>query len=1624
MARKKLNKKLAIFGLLALAVFVLGAMFLILHLSRDPDKFIKDAEKSLQAGDYENATESYRKALARVRKDSIKLEILFKLTDIYQKADDWRNVMLCWETIVSIEPTNVEVRLQRLRYYYILANSGLGASWQVIETQATEFLDLIDKNILSENLSKWKSFDINEKPLAQRLDCYLYLLRGRAIYERIQAGQETAMETLYSKAVEDLQKAREIEPNNINVSWYLAQAVLLRGDRQALRGNTQEQEKAMSEAQAILEQTVRDAQDDVKAYTNLLSLKLVIADRKGVEEVSKLEPEFLGVTQKFGSSAEAFARLSEFYLLLGPKYISKAAEAVEKAITLDKQNILYLSAGATIYYYKYALDGRQSQEFFNKSVETAEYALKLPDAQETTGPRRWANLKNRLTLYEFLVSRYFEQIHDPKGSLSESQKAQLLAQMENGVGQIEQILGTGENIVVTKWRGMLDIARGNKTEGIRKLYGLYEQLTATGKIEGLDPQIAYVLAKEFENTNEQGSVVMFLANALSSGIARWSRPEALLEYCETLLKLGAWPLVKPNLDLYEKFFEVNQKSRTIRILADIGAGQYEEAQRLLAAEPADNPNTIKLQMALVQAKIKQVRSDLVQLDIEIYSVNQAGKEILVPKEQKDRTDLLKAELASHQDNLADLAAKLYAADVKLADETYISTICENYIFDGKYKEASAFADMSAKYMPNNVVALFYKRLTSDVTDANSFSSTRRKGVEEAVLKEVPDPFERAINLGVFYRKNNDLSKAAEQFKIAIGDYLTSEQTADKSIQNEKIIQQKKAAVDYLFNIALEQKDWQIASQIRESAKRKDIDGCEGMLYTARLAASQKDPKALEFFNDCLKKRPVFSYGYLLRSNVYAALGDEKAAIDDAQKAVLINPVDGIIAKNLVSLLYQRNMKLGKSASEEQKEQFKAALDSAMRANSGDMDLFSFYAEFISSTEPFKALSIRQYLMQSSPSIDNAVMLGRMATNIALQQKDEKTKQVLFDVALFALGQARKMDPNNKQAIQAFADYYSARGEQAKAEQVIKESNNQMILWAYYYNIGQYDQAEKILKQLYDANPKDTSVLKGLTLICEKTINKEGAQKYSGELLALDDSMENNLLQISIFFNVGLVKEAEAKLQSFREKYPDEPEAHYIEAWLLMRQGRLPKALEVASRGLEKDRNNPLMWQTRGKIYLLMGNYESAVNDFDRSKLLSNDPETRLLEAKAYLGIGRDENAITELKSVADDPALAMEARILLERVYLKLGRKDALREFYTDTVQKFPENVYWGNKAGKFSLMAGDLKTAEQLYQRAWQQSEQTGNGNRESLNGYLESLILSRQFDKLFEVAKKYINTDYAPIAYIEMADAEKRLGNKEKSIEYARLAADKAQNNEAVLYEVLKALFQIIGRDEVEKYCTDNISKNPNSIPAYLMMASMKMYNNEYDKAVQNIEKCIELAQTNPDKKQTFLINKAVILYQAYLKTTDKNYLTKTINTYESLLAELPKKSSAEILNNLAFMVAESGEKYDSALNYIKQADELKPNTPDFLDTYAYVLYKNGQYNEADEKMQAALQLFEARQMKPSWQMYERSGEIKEKIKANMQAVVSYKRALEAAGEGEMTTEDIDRIKAAIDRVSPQNN
>jgi tetratricopeptide (TPR) repeat protein len=76
--------------------------------------------------------------------------------------------------------------------------------------------------------------------------------------------------------------------------------------------------------------------------------------------------------------------------------------------------------------------------------------------------------------------------------------------------------------------------------------------------------------------------------------------------------------------------------------------------------------------------------------------------------------------------------------------------------------------------------------------------------------------------------------------------------------------------------------------------------------------------------------------------------------------------------------------------------------------------------------------------------------------------------------------------------------------------------------------------------------------------------------------------------------------------------------------------------------------------------------------------------------------------------------------------------------------------------------------------------------------------------------------------------------------------------------------------------------------------------------------------------------------------------------IDSYRKVLASNPDESQA--CNNLAYLLAETGNNLDEALKYSQRAVELAPQAPAYSDTLGWILYRKGLYASAVKYLEQA--------------------------------------------------------------------
>ncbi len=783
MARRRLNKKVALIGSTVFLLLALGAVVVILKLSRNPAQYIADGDAAKAAGDYESARRNYSRAIGLTRSPQDKIGLYFQLADVFNQTQDWRSILGCWQQIVTADPQNLRARVGRLKYAYILADSlsSVGQSmneyWEEVLKQTTELMEIAQSaGAMNDPVMQWEpSFGKAEEPRwaggIARLGPCLHLIRGRAALEMASMGSVTSPDELLQQAEGSLQKAREMDPNSPDIYYYLARVILQRGENVASRGSLDQKEAAARQANEILAEGMKATGNVPQACINFVTRKFAVA-RTGRAaatrtEMQALQQEYQGLVEKFPENANASAVTAEFYSVYSAYLGSAAAaealghaiDAAEKAGTLDKNNVLYARFTSRLYYRKYSLMGDEAALL--RAIELAERALTLPDAQDVPGPRQYARQACRFSLCASLAGWYVERMLTL--DRSSPQRAEMLTKVETAVHEIEQIRGSGQNPQVVMWQGMLDLARGNTGKAIRSLYAAYEQIKASSTPQERDPLLSYTLANIFKGTTEIGAVIEFLGSALGAGIIDM-KPNVLLDYAETLLQARSYDMVLNAVGIFDERFGQTERSRVLRIGALIARGHIPEAEEAISHLNSSDPNSLRLGMSLARAKAAQLRNAIRQeRTTEDSPITPAPVKADENGNGVQSVQALTMELRNLERQQADFMLQLLKIAPAVVEDQDVVQICESLIAQKETATAKAIVEAFLKHAPESVEMLLYAELLSE-PDPSSCPEPRRREIREQAVRGIKDPLRRSIELGLVYQQQEKPDLAAAQWQ--------------------------------------------------------------------------------------------------------------------------------------------------------------------------------------------------------------------------------------------------------------------------------------------------------------------------------------------------------------------------------------------------------------------------------------------------------------------------------------------------------------------------------------------------------------------------------------------------------------------------------------------------------------------------------------------------------------------------------------------------------------------------------------------------------------------------------------------------------------------------------------------
>jgi len=411
--------------------------------------------------------------------------------------------------------------------------------------------------------------------------------------------------------------------------------------------------------------------------------------------------------------------------------------------------------------------------------------------------------------------------------------------------------------------------------------------------------------------------------------------------------------------------------------------------------------------------------------------------------------------------------------------------------------------------------------------------------------------------------------------------------------------------------------------------------------------------------------------------------------------------------------------------------------------------------------------------------------------------------------------------------------------------------------------------------------------------------------------------------------------------------PDNREANLIVANELLELGRLSNALTHAQK-IISDGENP--------IFEAIANRSAKANNTTTEQLLKRYSALNARHPQVLsIGVG-----LSLLQAQAKQPEQAMAtinntlktnpdyiAAVIQQARLLHQDNQTALAlSKLRIKVDKFPND-------NRLRLMYARLLTSTDLHV-AYEQFDrlaQSTPGQPDILFSKALIAIELKRFDDAQGILQQLADTHYrTDIVGFYLGHIAEQKNNPEKALEYylaVQPSNDKVQNQDYISAHSRAArIMATQGRlEDSRKHFAQLREKTPDR-EALLYGAEANML-----ESLNHREQALALLTTAIDKypdNVQLLYNRAILYEQADHVIP----MEKDLQRILSLDAE-----NASALNALGYFLTSRTSRYDEALSLIKRALAVRPNDPAILDSMGWALYKLGQYEQAIEYLQQAL-------------------------------------------------------------------
>ncbi len=496
-----------------------------------------------------------------------------------------------------------------------------------------------------------------------------------------------------------------------------------------------------------------------------------------------------------------------------------------------------------------------------------------------------------------------------------------------------------------------------------------------------------------------------------------------------------------------------------------------------------------------------------------------------------------------------------------------------------------------------------------------------------------------------------------------------------------------------------------------------------------------------------------------------------------------------------------------------------------------------------------------------------------------------------------------------------------------------------LLYSQYLIGKRYPEAEALLKQRIDKNPKDPSPVVQLAGFYFGRKEPAESEKTIHSLLDYRDTIPQADLVVGDFHT--LTRAWEQALADYQRGLSRDKvrEITYRErsAAVLATLGRRDEALKMIDAVLAKDAKDQNARALKVSLLIESGGAENIKNAAllatDLAKDAPGNARIQLLAGQAAFSHGELDTAVTRLQQSARADGRSPAPHIALARLYLIRKNYPAMLE-QANAALAINRN---DETSRQLHITALTLTGAYgQAKNEAEQLAKETSHPQQAQMQLGIIALAQKRygEAETYFQKLYRENDRDLHPLAGLVSTYLAQSLPDRALQVlEAEKKRSPDSLGTEALIVSTAEASGKLdLALSELQSIA----AKAPNSADVQIRLADLQKKQGNPAAALEALQRARQL-----DPTRRGLDAPMASLEEQLGKRSE------AIASYRKALAEIP--DNPVILNNLAYLLAETGGDLDEALRLASTGARKAPGNPNLQDTLAWVHLKKGNASAA---------------------------------------------------------------------------